>query len=597
VILFQDLRYAFRAFKKSPGFTLATVLILAIGIGATTALFSVVNNVLLRPLNYPGSERLYVIHEIIPQMIASYGPYLDANVPDFEIWKQQTHSFEELAIAEDSTMIMSGSAEPEQLRISRGSANFLEMLGGRPALGRLFRPQEDAKGRGYVTVLTDDLWRSRFSSDPSIVGRSITLDGTPYVVVGILPASFRLPGGLNGLSKTVQLFTPLNGPKSFETDLIGEFDLTAIGRLRGEVTAAQANAELNTIQASIAQQAHEGVDLRAELVPLQTQIVGRAREGLLLLLAAVLAVLLLICINLANLLLARIPARLRDTGIRKALGASNARLFRQTIIEVMLLTATAGTCGIAVAYAALHAFMRFGSPDIPRLSDAHIDAGALSFALAISAITALLIGAVPAWLVSRANLSTTLASVGRSATEGPRARNLRGGLICVQVGTCTLLLIMAGLLGRSVEKLLNLDPGFRVDHLLTAAIQLPPVEYKGATRRAGFYDRALAGIRALPGVQSVAYVHILPLAGGGSDNGVNYVDRSLPLKDEPDAYFRVISPDYFKTMGIPLLAGRMLTESDHDKLRVVISRNLAQRLWPNQDVIGKQCIAEWVSSR
>jgi putative ABC transport system permease protein len=594
--LLQDVRHSCRTFKKSPAFSLTAVLILAIGIGATTALFSVVNNVLLRPLNYPGSERLYVIHEIIPQMIASY-PYLDANLPDFEIWKQQAHAFDDLAIVEDSAMILSGVGEPEQLRITRASANFLEMLGAQAALGRLFRPEEDIKGHGYVTVLTDSLWHSRFSGDPSIVGRSITLDGTPHIVVGVLPGSFRLHGGLNGFSSGVQLFTPLNGPRWFETGLIGEFDFTAIGRLRRGVTATQAAAELNAIQAGIGQQAHEGVDLRAELVLLQKQLIGRSREGLLLLLAAVVGVLLLICINLANLLLARVPARLRDAGIRKALGASDARMFRQTIIETLLLTLIASGCGIAVAYAAVRAFVRFGPADIPRLSQAHIDAGELCFALGISALTALLVGAIPSWVVSRASLSTTLASVGRSASEGPRARNLRGGLVFIQMGTCTILLIMAGLLARSVEKLLNLDPGFRVDHLLTAEIQLPPVEYKRAAPRTGFYDGALASIRSLPGVQSAAYVHILPLSGGGSDNGVNYVDRSLPAKDVPDANFRVVSPQYFKTMGIPLLAGRVLNEGDHNKLRVVISQNLAQRLWPNQDVIGKQCIAEWVSSR
>ncbi|HZW51751.1 MAG TPA: ABC transporter permease, partial [Rudaea sp.] len=403
--------------RKKPGFTAVAVLTLALGIGATTALFSVVNSVLLRPLAYPDSQRLYVIHEVIPQW-ANSSPLLDANLPDFLIWRRQAQSFEDIALAEGGSMILSGAGEPQQVRITRGSANFLAMLGARLAHGRLFQAEEDTTGHGYSAILSDSIWRSHFNGDPAIVGRSITLDGIPYTVVGVLPAAFRMPGGLNGFSRTTQVFVPLNGAKSYEQDLIGEFDFTAVGRLRAGITAAQALAELNTIQAAIAQEAHTKLDLRADLRPLQAEMVGSARRGLLLLLAAVGGVLLMVCVNLANLLLARVPGRLRDAGVRKALGATRTRLFRQTLVESLLLAFLAGALGVATAYFAVRAFALFGPADIPRLSEVRIDALALAFAIAACALTAVLIGTVPAWLVSRANLNATLGSAGKNTTEG-----------------------------------------------------------------------------------------------------------------------------------------------------------------------------------
>jgi predicted permease len=588
----HDARYAVRLLNKSPGFTLVAVLTLALGIGATTALFSVVNSVLLRPLAYPDSQRLYVIHEIVPQMAASY-PLLDANLPDFLVWRRQARSFDDFAIAEDGSMILAGANEPEQVRTTRASANFLEMLGVRPALGRRFRPEEDTTGHGYAVILTDSVWRSHFGGDASIVERSITLDGAAYTVVGVLPASFRMPGGLNGFSVRSQIFIPLNGPKPYEQGLIGEFDFTAIGRVKAGVTPAQALAELNTIQAAIAQEAHENVDLRAAMVPLQAKIVGPARRGLLLLLGAVGGVLLMVCVNIANLLLARVPGRLRDAGIRKALGATQAQLFRQTLVETMLLTSIAGALGVLIAQFGVRAFARLGPADIPRLSEARLDLPAVAFAVAVCAVTAVVIGSVPSWLVSRANLNVTLGSGGKGTTTGRGARDLRGLLVTGEVAICTVLLIVAGLLGRSLVNLLNLDPGFRVQHVLAADIDLPPASYEQPATRDEFYRRALREISSLPGVRSAAYISILPLEGTGSVTGINLPGRRLAPKDEPIVNYRVVSPDYFKTMGIPLLAGRAFNEKDHGQRRVIVSQNLARRLWPRQDAVEQQCIAEW----
>jgi predicted permease len=344
-----NLRDATRALRKQPAMASLIVIILALGIGANTALFSVVNSVLLRPLDYPDAQQLYVIHEVVPQWVNSY-PLLSANVPDFLIWQKQARSFQEIAIAESNSMTLTGVAEPEQIHGTRGSANLLRLLGGLPALGRLFLPEEDEAGRGHVVILTDALWRSHFNAQASIVGRSITLDGIPYRVAGVLGRSFRLPGNLNGLSPESQFFVPLNGPKEYERGLIGEFDFTAIGRLKHGVTSATALSELNVIQSSIAEQAHTDLNLRAEISPLQREIVGAARRGLILLLGAVGAVLLMICVNIANLLFTRIPARMREAGIRKALGASEWQLVRQMLAESLLLALAGGAAGILVAH-------------------------------------------------------------------------------------------------------------------------------------------------------------------------------------------------------------------------------------------------------
>src|SRR5438270_5513535 len=316
----HDVRDAVRTLRKQPAFAFVVAITLGFGIAANTAIFSVVNSVLLRPLTYDKSRQLYVIHEIIPQWAKSY-PVLDADLPDFQIWQKESQSFDGIAISESTSMIFAGTEEVEQVRGTRSSANFLRMLGAEPALGRLFLLEEDDPGHGKVVILTDSFWHSRLNADFGIVGRSITLDGAPYTVVGVLPKSFYLPGGLNGFSSKAQFFIPLDGPKFYERDLIGEFDFTAVGKLKPSVSPMQAVAELNVIQARIARQSErENIELRASLFPLQSEIVGSSQRGLILLLAAVGAVLLMICVNVANLLFSRIPGRLRDAAIRKALG-------------------------------------------------------------------------------------------------------------------------------------------------------------------------------------------------------------------------------------------------------------------------------------
>ena len=590
--LYYDLRDALRALRQHPAFSLVVVLTLALGIGANTAIFSVVNSVLLRPLSFSDPQRLYVIHEIVPQWAQS-DPILDANLPDFLLWQQKSHSFDGIAIAESTSMIFTIAGEAEQLHGTRASANFLELLGVHPALGRLFVPEEDLPGRGRVVILTDTFWRARFHADPSIIGHSITLDGLPHTVAGILPPTFRLPGGVTGFSTRTQFFTPLNGPKPYEQDLIGEFDFTAIGRLKSSVPPARALAELNVIQDGIAKQADGKLDLRADISPLQSEVVGPARRGLLLLLAAVGAVLLMICLNVANLMLVRVPARMRQASIRIALGATRMRLARHMIVESLLLAAIGGGLGILLAFIGVRWLIHFAPVTIPRRSEVNLDSRALLFVFVASFLTAMMFGALPAWVVSRADLRDTLGSGGKSITESRRTRHTRATLVGLQVGVCTLLLIVAGLLSRSLLHLLNLNPGFAVEHVLAADVDLPPTAYEKPASRDTFYNTSLERIRALPGVRSVAWISMLPLEGQGSVSGINLSGRELPPQEEPIANYRAVSPDYFRTLGIPLLAGRTFTDSDHGRKVIILSQALARRLWSNRNPVGQQCLAEW----
>jgi putative ABC transport system permease protein len=590
--LVYDFRYACRLLRKAPAFTTVIVLILALGIGADTAIFSLVNSVLLKPLRFGDSNQLYVIHEIIPQWANSY-PVLDANLPDFQMWRKEAHSFEDIAILESTSAIVAGAGETEQVQGTRASANLLSLLGVQPALGRLFLPEEDEADHGHSVILSDALWRTRFRADRNIIGHSILLDERPYTIVGVLPSSFQMPGAVNGFSKRAQFVVPLNGPEPYEQDLIGEFDFTSIGRLRSGATTAQAVAELDVIQARIAKDARAKIDLRAQIAPLQSEVVASAQHGLVLLLAAVGAVLLIICVNLANLLFARLPGRLREAGIRKALGASELRLFRQMLTESVVVALLGGALGALLAQFGIYWLVHFGPAEIPRLNEVRLDAQALAFIVCISLSTAVLFGVLPAWFASRADWHEALSSGGRSVSESRYTRRLRSALVAIEVGMCTVLLIVAGLLGHSWLRLTNLDPGFDVAHVLSADIALPPVAYATNEQRKAFYRSTLDGIRSIPGVSSVAWTSMLPLEGEGSVSGVNLPGNRLPPDQAPIVNYRAVSKDYLHAMSIPILAGRGFAEDDRGRRVVIVSQALARRLWPNQNPVGQQCLAEW----
>jgi putative ABC transport system permease protein len=493
-------------------------------------------------------------------------------------------------------MGMSGTGDAQEIHGVRSSANLLDLLGEHPALGRPFLSDEDQTGHDRVVILTDRFWRSRFHGDPSLVGRTITLDGEPHVVIGILAPTFHFPkdiGSAASFGPRIDFFKPLGGSRFYEQDLIGEFDFAAIGRLKPGVTPAEALAELKVVQEGIAKQANGKLDLSAALFPLESEIVGTARKGLILLLAAVGAVLLIVCVNLANLLLARIPSRMREAAVRTALGADRSRLLRQLLTESLLLSISGGIMGIVLADFGVRWLVLVAPVSLPRLDEVALDGRALLFALLLSATVGAIFGILPAWRLSHANPQDALKSGSTTTSESRRPRQFRESLIGLEVGLCTALLILAGLLSSSLLRVIRVNPGFSIEGVLAADVSLPPQSYSKIPIRETFYERVLSGVRALPGVQSAGWVTILPLEGQGSVTGISLPGEQLSSSEHLHANYRSVSSDYFSAMTIPLIEGRYFTENDRGKKVVIISKSVADRLWPGQNPVGRECLAGW----
>jgi predicted permease len=595
--LMRDARYSLRTLAKNPGFTAIAVLTLALGIGANTAIFSVVNSVLLRPLAYRQPDQLFLIQVIWPQM-AKFYPMMPANLPGFRIWQKECHSFESIAVAEGTGADLTGAGESIEIHGVRASANIFDVLGVRPALGRKFLPEEDESGHGRVVILTEGFWRSYLHADPRVVGRTLTLNGAPYHVVGVLGASFHFPaqlGQLTSFGARLDFFEPLNGQNDNERDLIGEFDFAAIGRLKHGVSLGQALAELDVVQGQIAKQARDpGVSLKAAVLPLESEIVGSTRRGLVLLMAAVGVVLLIVCVNLANMLLARVPTRTREAAIRAALGASRWQLFRSMLVESVLLGGLGGVLGVGLGRLAIQWLVRAAPAGLARLDEVRMDSRVLAFAMLLSVLTGVLFGALPAWRMAKKDPQEALKSAGAAPGESRRARHLREGLIGFEVGLSTLLLTVAGLLISSLFHVLRVDMGFATEHVLTADLDLPSQSYSAPAARLRFYNALIERLRALPGVHAAGWVSRLPLGGETSVTGIDVPPgRDVP----PPANFRAASPDYFTAMGIPLVRGRIFDERDRARNVVVISESVAKRFWPGKDPIGRTCLTYWAGKK
>jgi putative ABC transport system permease protein len=588
----QDIRYSVRLLLKSPGFTAVAILTLALGIGANTAIFSIVNSVLLRPLAYRDPQRLYLIREIIPQFSKFYSS-VPANAANFLIWQRDCKSFDQIAIVEARSMSFTGTEDPKEVPGAQGSANLFTVLGIQPMLGRLFYSEEDQPGRDHVLVLSNSFWRAEFHSDPKIIGKTIALDAAPYEVVGVLPPSFHFPkeeglGSLTRFGTKTEFFKPL-GIDTTHMGLVGDFDYAAIARLKPGVTREEALAELNVVQAQIAKQSGQNVDLLADLVPLEAQVVGPARRGLLLLLAAVGAVLLIVCVNLVNLLLARVPGRMREAAVRMALGATRARLMRQMLTETLLLSLGGGLLGVALAYNGLRWLVDVAPLGLQRLDEVQLDGRVLWFELFLSVGTGALFGILPAWRMTRADAQQALNANSGRMSEGRGPTRMRQALISLEVGLSTVLLILAALLTTSLVRLLGVDKGFGTEHVLTADVNLSSTNYASPENKIHFYDRVLAGAAAIPGVSAAGWVSELPLEGEMHVSHVWAAGVAEPPPAElPIANYRFISPGYFEAMGIPLRQGRTLQENDRNRDVALVSASLAERLWPGQDPIGRQ---------
>jgi putative ABC transport system permease protein len=586
-----EIRHAIRGLLRDRVFALMIILSLAVGIGANTAIFSLVNGVLLKAPDFPHPERLVAITQWAPKLLKSY-PALPINIAIYAEWRKQITSFESIGIARDSVFNLTGGGQPEQVKGATVSATLFPVLGVQPSLGRAFTEEEDQSGHDQVAILADSLWRRRYQADPAIVGRKILLDGKPHEIVGVLPASFHFPRaeqlGARADSGELEIYKPL-GYESADLQLhMGDLNYWTTARLRPGVSPAKAQAELNVVHAAINRHLEGDFDLHATLTPLQERMVGDVRQGLVLLMAAVGAVLLVLCVNLANLSLARAAGRARDSAIRTALGASRGRLLGQSIVESTILALAGGALGVVLAYWGLHALLAAAPIDLPRLNEVHIDARVLLFALAISLLTGLIFGAFPALRSLRSGPMEALKSSGRGNTEGRRGLRVRSLLVSLEVGLSAALLVTAGLLIASFVRLMAVDRGFQVDRVLAMDLSLLSTKYPKTAERAAFFQRVLDKGAAMPGVQNVSLVSALPLTGETWIDIVGTEHDTRPLIELPSTNVRFISPGYFRTLRVGLQGGRDFEERDRSGKVTIISASLAQRLWGRENPIGRK---------
>ncbi len=588
--IWRDLRFAARVLLREPGFTIIAILMLALGIGANTAIFSVVDGVLLKPLAYQDPGRLVSIREIMPHIAHVY-PTLPVNARHFVEWRKQCTSFEGMSAIMQATLNLTGSGEPERLEAASVSPNLFRVLGVRMALGRDFLDEEEQRGRDLVVVLTNDLWRRRFNADPSLIGKTIQLNGLAHTVAGVLPPDFRYPNRNSfGTSESIAPQSDLFRPASFSDDelaeLLGRHNYAVVARLKPGASRQRATADLEAVQLQMIRLAGEKTELRADVMPLLDTVVGNTGRGLVFLLCAVGAVLLIVCVNLANLLLARGERRAREVAVRTALGASRMQLIRNALSEVLLIGLAGGALGLIVASSAVAALRR-SAINIPRLEEVQVDARVMLFALAATVLTCLLFGLLPAWRTSRADPQQTLKAGGRTATESRGGMRIRGALVTAEVALSAVLLITAGLLMNSFVRLMRVDKGFSAPTVLAVDIGIQGPRYQKREQRESFYRRLLDDLSARPGVQAAAICTALPLQGETWIDSFHVPGMPASEASAIHVNVRFASADYFRTMGIPLRGGRTFSDNDRNRRVAVISERFAGQLWPGRDAVGR----------
>ena len=575
--MIHDLRYALRALLKSPGFTLVAVLTLALGIGANTALFSVVDAALLRPFPYPEADRIVRVFSMVRGGDASVSP------ADFLDWQRMTRSFTGLAATNAVSMASSGEGPAEQIPGLAVTAEFFRILGVAPVLGRSFTDEEETLGRDRAVILSDALWRTRFGSDPRIVGRAIRLDGQAWQVVGVMPRGFRYPDD-------AQMWTPLAWPPELRAMRGGHY-LDVIGRLRPGVTLEVASREMAAVAARIdADNPAVNIQWTAEARSLRDATVGDVRPALLLLLGAVGFVLLIACVNVANLLLSRGTGRAREHAVRAALGASTARLARGVMAESLWLGVGGSVLGLALAAWGTDAIVAFAPDDIPGIAGARTDLVVLGFAVGLGVLTSLLFGVLPAWRATNVWSLAQRLREGGAAVGGRHGRRSRQGLVVAEVALAVVLVVGAGLLLKSFLRLRAVDPGFDARGVLTFDASLPDAATPAQAQQ--FYGALLPALRSLPGVRSVGGIFGLPLTDFGYGISLHDVDgRELSPQEQESGVvpqIRVVTADYFRTLGITVVRGRVFTDADrHGTTPVaVVSETAARRIWGAQDPLG-----------
>jgi putative ABC transport system permease protein len=575
--LWQDARYGLRMLMKKPGFTLTAVFTLALGIGATSVIFSFVNGVLLRPLPYRDSDRLVLLDEDAPKRgIASMG----VSYPDFLDWREQNRVFTGVAAYDGGwDYTLTGIGEPEELLCAWVSYNAFEILGVAPIMGSTFTAEEEGWKNSLVVILSHDLWVRRFGAKPDVIGQTIALNTRSHTVIGVMPPGFKFP-------KVADLWVPMPPVVGERTD----HGWSAIGRLKSGVTLEQAQSDMTAVARHIEEQnpiTNEGLGVK--LIPLREGLAGDYRKALLILMGVVGLVLMIACVNVANLLLARAPARAKEVAIRTALGAGRWRVFRQLLTESVALGVMGGALGLMLAFWGLDLLLAAIPTDLPFWMKFDLDGRVLGFTAGVTLLTALIFGVAPALQASKVNLNEALKEGGRSASGAARHRTLRL-LVVAELALSLVLLIGAGLMLRSFMRLQHTDSGFNPENLLTLRLNLPVAKYDFPQRRA-FFQQLLKRIRATPGVEAAGAAFNLPLREAPLESSLTVEGYpALPPGQAPMANNNVITPDYFRTMGIPLLIGRDFNDADTgDSMRVtIIDERLAREYWPNESPIGKR---------
>jgi putative ABC transport system permease protein len=585
--LWQDIHYGVRMLRKSPSVSIVATIALALGIGANTAIFSVVNAVLLRPLPFPNSDQLMTVWESDQTRGFLRGSY---SYPNFLDLRDQNHSFDQVASYHQSDFIMTGRGEPARLQGEVVTANLFQVLGVAPILGRTFLPNEDKPGEtGRVVVLSQTLFQRRFNSDAGVLNQSVILDGKNYTIVGVMPSSFEFPIQ----NEPVGLWTTIAGDASGSQPITaqrGAHFLGVIGRLKSGVSQEQAQAEVTTIAARLEQQypdtnTHKSITLE----PALQALVGDIRPALLILLGAVACVLLIACANVANLLLARAMTRHKEMAIRSALGASRMRVVRQLLTESVILSLAGGALGLLLAVWWSDLLVTLGKENIPRALHVGVDWRVLGFTLGVSVLTGIVFGLGPAIHSSKTQLTESLKEGGRGSGEGARRNRVRGLLVVTELAIAVVLLVGAGLLLQSLWRLRQVSPGLNPSNVLTFSVALPEVKYEGE-KQSRFYEDVAAHLQSLPGVQSASSVIPLPLSGDRFSISFQIDGRPVARKDEPSADFFSVGVGYFRTMGIPFIKGRDFNDRDQHKSTpaIIVTETFARKFFPGEDPIGKR---------
>ncbi|HTC75981.1 MAG TPA: ABC transporter permease [Edaphobacter sp.] len=579
--LLQNLKFALRLLRKSPGYALVAILIMALGIGANTAIFSVVHAVLLEPLPFRDADRLVQIWHTPPQKSFPGITRFAVSPANFLDWQKQNHVFDRMAIYGGAGYDLTGAGKPEAIRASTVSPDFFSVLGVQPLHGRVFLPEENDPGRNHEVILSFKFWQTHYASDPNAVGKSINLDGEPHTIVGVMGPKMVKPG-------FAQLWVPLAlTPK--EASVRGNHNLLSIARLKPGVTLSQAQTEMNTISQRLEESYPEDdKGWGANLNSMREETVGDVRPALLMILGAVAFVLLIACANVANLILARTFARRKEIAIRTAMGATRARIVQQLLGESIIISLCGGALGLVAANYGIQLLIKFFADKLPRIGDIGLNAPVLAFTFALSIATGILSGLLPAWSMTKGDVNEALKQgLGRTDTDSGTGKT-RSALVVIEVALSLVLLIGAGLMLRSLWNLQTIDPGFDEHNVLTLTVMVNKHQFTDPTQQSQFFDSVLQRIRTLPGVDSAGAVDNLPLQGGSNQPVAIEGHPAVAMSEQPEVSVRVTTPGYLRTMHIPLLEGRDLSASDTANSAgvVLISQSMAKQFWPKESPIG-----------